>query len=161
MGFSLATAGNSVVLVAVIVGFFGFLGPIVVDWNRQRARSRERQEDRKERAAVAGQAAAAARALSESNDKIAKAAKAVEEKTMEQLNLIHGAVNSNLTQAIRDSLDSSVRELASLKELIELRRAQGQEPSVEALATIETTEARIIELRHKLADRAVPPDAQA
>jgi hypothetical protein len=67
---------------------------------------------------------------------------------------IHTLVNSNLTGQMNDTLDATVRDLASLKLVVELRRQDGVEPTPEAAQVIEATEGRIAELRAKLRDRA-------
>jgi hypothetical protein len=67
---------------------------------------------------------------------------------------IHTLVNSNLTAQMNDTLDATVRDLASLQEIVALKGREGREPTAEALQVIEATESRIGELRAKLRDRA-------
>jgi hypothetical protein len=67
---------------------------------------------------------------------------------------IHTLVNSNLTAQMNDTLDATVRDLASLQEIVALKERDGREPTPEALQVIEATESRIGELRAKLRDRA-------
>jgi uncharacterized protein (DUF2342 family) len=73
--------------------------------------------------------------------------------TNEKLDVIHALVNSNLTAVMQAELDATVRVLALLKEVAELRRAAGHEPSREGLDAITATELRISELRSVLTDR--------
>jgi hypothetical protein len=67
---------------------------------------------------------------------------------------IHTLVNSNLTAQMNDTLDATVRDLASLQEIVALKGREGHEATPEALQVIEATESRIGELRAKLRDRA-------
>jgi hypothetical protein len=47
---------DSVVQVALVVGFFGFIGPLTIAWYTARQRRRERKEDKADREAVSRQA---------------------------------------------------------------------------------------------------------
>lgn len=66
---------------------------------------------------------------------------------------IHALVNSNLTASMRSELEATVRDVASMREVIALRRAAGHEPSQEAIAAVEATDNRIYELRASLTDK--------
>lgn len=65
----------------------------------------------------------------------------------------HELVNSNMTAALDGALDARQRELATLRELTELRQALGQEPTPSTLATIAATEAEIVRLEVTISDR--------
>jgi hypothetical protein len=67
---------------------------------------------------------------------------------------IHTLVNSNLTAQMNDTLRATLRDLASLKEIVELKREQGIEPTPESQHLIEATTNEVGELRAKLRDRA-------
>jgi hypothetical protein len=69
------------------------------------------------------------------------------------LDVIHGLVNSNLTASMRAELEATIRDRASMAELVEIKRAAGHEPSKEALQAIEAADARVAELRASLGDR--------
>lgn len=71
----------------------------------------------------------------------------------EQLRTIHYLVNSNLTKALRAELDATVREIAMMREVIELNKKAGRQPSAEAEQAVAATETRIRELRADLEDR--------
>ena len=62
-------------------------------------------------------------------------------------------VNSSLTGAMQSEAEAVVRELAMMLEVVELKKSMGKEPTVEVLAAIDATRAKIAELQAKLADR--------
>jgi hypothetical protein len=65
----------------------------------------------------------------------------------------HELVNSNMTKALDGELDARTRELATLRELIELRTALGQKPTPSTLETIVATETEIARLQTTITDR--------
>jgi hypothetical protein len=86
----------------------------------------------------------------------AKVAKTLSENTAitnNKLDVIHTLVNSNLTAAMQSEHDSVIRELAMMLEIIELKKASGAEPSIDALSAVEATKSRLSELAAKLHDR--------
>lgn len=100
--------------------------------------------------AAAAKAAEAATLLVASNERVAKTSA----ETISKLDVIHALVNSNMTAAMQSEHDATVRELAMMMEVIELKRAAGREPSVEAIAAIESTRRKIVELDNILLDRS-------
>ncbi len=123
------------------------------EWTRQdqvAARTRE----------VAEQAAKAAKLLIASNEQIAQvqretasAAVRATAETSAKLDQIHTLVNSNMTAAMTNELDATIRTAAMMRELIEVKRAAGLEPTADVLALVETTQAKVDELQANLADR--------
>lgn len=91
---------------------------------------------------VAGKAAIAVEIASSSADAVA-----------DQLKQIHTLVNSNLTEAKLSELHATERDLASLREITEMRQAAGHPPTVTTLASIESATQRIAELEAELSDR--------
>lgn len=159
---------NQAVWIALIGAVsLSVIGPTVSGYFTNRSRRQDREEDRKDREAVANQAAEAARLLIERQDataaKVAEAARLVKEnnkavaaataETQEQLKVIHGLVNSSMTAAMQSEYGAVQRELAMMQEVIELKRAAGKNPSVDALAAIGATKDKIAELAAALADR--------
>jgi len=68
-----------------------------------------------------------------------------------KLDVIHGLVNSGLTAAKQSELEAITRELASMRELVDLRRAAGLVSSDDHLpAAIEETEQRRRELEAEI-----------
>jgi hypothetical protein len=117
--------------VALIVGVFGFLGPYLLkrqDWKRQ--------DD------VAKRVAEAAVLLVESG-----------KTTNTKLDEIHTLVNSNMTESMQAELAATVRELATLQEVVHLKESTGQSPSDDTRVAIQVAKGRIAELRAVLADR--------
>jgi hypothetical protein len=66
----------------------------------------------------------------------------------------HKLVNSDMDAALDGQLDARVRELATLREITEIRIALGQEPTPSALETIQATESEVSRLRTKISDRS-------
>jgi len=129
---------TDVIVVALIVGVSGMLGPILlaqVNWRRQDE--------------VAAKVAEAAALLVESNARATIEA----ENTRQQLKEIHVLVNSDMTTALQDTLESTERELVSLRKLLSLDAERGHHPSVDDLAMIEATESRIADMRSELITR--------
>ncbi len=160
-------------LTAIIGGVIGALGPVLLI----RANGRERRKDQRltwERDdAVAAQAAEAARLLLAAQresiartDLVAEHVAASTSLTANKLDAIHTLVNSDMTAARQSELDQTRVTLVMLRKVVALDRAAGREPTDTDTVTIETTEARIIELEAILADRlaqqrAVEAEARA
>lgn len=70
-----------------------------------------------------------------------------------KLDVIHTLVNSNMTAAMQAELDATVRQLALMREVTELKKTAGHDPSEETLAALELTRVKISELRAVLRDR--------
>jgi len=73
--------------------------------------------------------------------------------TAQKLDVIHTLVNSNLMAAVQGEYDANVERLATLLELIDLKRANGREPSPETLEAVTVVQARLANLRVNLAER--------
>jgi hypothetical protein len=99
---------------------------------------------------VAEQAAKAAELLLDNNERVA----ATQKIQTEKLDVIHTLVNSTLTHAMQSEYEAVQRELAVMRELMELKRAAGQEPSAAVLASIDAAETKVNELSGALDDRA-------
>jgi hypothetical protein len=99
--------------------------------------------------AIAAQAAEAARLLVANNEQVASS----NADTKASLTQIHTLVNSDMTSRMESELAAKRENLVLLREVIELHRAAGREPTTEALATIDAVEAKIAELSNLLAER--------
>ena len=146
--------------------------PLVLNIVTARARTAEKIADNKrqdelttrtENAAkdVAIQAREAARLLVLNTSKVAEVAKETGDKivvaakvTNDKLDVLHTLVNSQYTAALQAELDATMRELVMVHEVIDLKRAQGQQPSEMSQATIAATEAKIAALHTTLDERA-------
>lgn len=73
--------------------------------------------------------------------------------TNDKLDIIHVLVNSNMTASMQAELDATVRELAMMHEVVDLKRKAGHEPTAAALIAIDATEAKVTELKAALDDR--------
>lgn len=133
------------------------------DWARQDEvadRLARRTDEAAARAhEVAMQTQEAAQLLLVNNRAVAAQSRAANTK----LDVIHTLVNSNMTAALQGELDAARAQLVTLRELIGLRVAQGQEPNDDtrsALATLEDKVGRLAaNLRDRIAQTAVA-DAQ-
>jgi hypothetical protein len=152
------------VLVAV---FVSITAPLILQNRMERQHREDREADWKRQDAVAAKAAKAAEDLAASQKVIAeKAAEAAElllennervastqQETNGKLDVIHTLVNSSMTAAMQSESDAVQRELAVMKEIMELKKAAGHEPGPATLAAIKATEAKLHELEAALADR--------
>jgi hypothetical protein len=59
-----------------------------------------------------------------------------------------------MTSAMQSEFEAVGRELIGMKELIDLRRQMGQEPSQDVLSALANTQAKLAELEANLAERA-------
>lgn len=148
------------VYLALIVAVPAMLSPLLLSWlnnrNTQQAREQDwaRQDEVAKRAAETSHKMLARQdAATAALETASRATDLARQETYSQLSAIHTLVNSNMTAALQAELDSTKRELVALREIMELKAAAGQEPSVEALAVIETAERRIAELDALLAER--------
>jgi len=142
--------------------------PLATVFASSYARRKEREDDRKDRAEVAAQvreaakrAQEAAALLVESNAEVAAAAAKAAERTNGQLKQIHTLVNNQLTTAISTAMDGLKTGLISMKELIEVKKSLGQEPTADTIAAVAALEARISELSQQLVDRRSAAEAVA
>jgi inorganic triphosphatase YgiF len=91
----------------------------------------------------------AARLLVIANTAIAQAV----QDTSSKLEVVHKLVNSNMSAALQAKLDALETSLAMMREVIDLKRAAGREPTPEALAAIQSTESKIRDTRGMIAQR--------
>jgi len=123
------------------------------DWARQDAVAKQAAEaaklllDRQELDSL--KTAEAARLLLAANERVAKSSGEMNEK----LDVIHTLTNSKMTEEMQGRLEETQRSLASLEEIVSLKKAAGSEPSPEALGVIKNTKERITELKARLHDR--------
>ena len=141
------TAITEPVYIAVIVAISSMFGPVLMAWVTYRVQRAQRLEDWARQDEVARRV-----------EQVATHAAAAAQTTSDKLDVIHTLVNSNMTAALQSEFDAVTRELVMMKEVILLNRASGQEPSVDALAAITTTEAKIAELSSILTDRKTATD---
>lgn len=118
--------------------------------NRQKNAERKAAEDRQD--AIAERLAAK---VSETADHAKTAREAISNK----LDAVKTLVNGNVTDLLRDKLDSLVREIALLEQNRELKIALGQDVGPTETVSLELARARMRELRIQLdfkitADRA-------
>lgn len=160
---------------AAIGSLVAIIMPLVRDRFTANDAQRIREEERLERKEVALTAAAAATKaetlLAANTLAVESAAKTTDEKIMHVSNtvdVVHTLTNSTLTEAkqmqyeaVSGSLTSAQASLASLLEIIDLKKAQNILPSVEALQRIENTKADITRLKSKAETLRKELDARA
>ena len=133
------------IMIALIVAVPATLSPILLAILTNYNRHKERAEDRADREKVALQAAEAARLLAQSQIEVAKTAR----ETNDKLDVIHVAVNSNMTASMEG-------ELKALRDLLNLLQAtRNGRPYIDQVS-IEVTKDKILELTAKLEDRLKP-----
>ncbi len=158
------------------------IGPVILSWLTGRQRRAEKTQDAELRRAekeedwkrqddvaaqaaeaaalllqrqdaVAAQAAEAAELLLASNKEIADAAAEATKITSAKLEVIRIDVNSNMTAAMQAELDATEAQVVLMREVIDLKKSAGREPSTEAQALLKAKELRINELKATLKDR--------
>jgi hypothetical protein len=102
---------------------------------------------------LASRAEQVSRDLTASNREVAAVAKHQATIVLEKIGEVHTLVNSNMTAAMQDAHDSTVRELAALREIARLTAAAGNEPDPGTTLAIEMAETKIAELETTLAER--------
>lgn len=137
---------NDTIAVALIVSV---IAPIITGLITSWVHRSEKKQDWQRQDAVAKQAREAAALLLINNNRVAAAAEAATEK----LDVIHTLVNSNLTTSLRSELNATKLTLQTLKEIMELRKVQGTEPSEEVLRIIQETQTKVNSLQRSLSDR--------
>ena len=137
------------IVIAAIVAFSSMISPLILASLTNKQRREEKIEDYRRQDEVALRLKNAANLQIASNKIVAEAAVSVNNK----LDVIHTLVNSNMTSAMQAEYDAVVRELALMNEVISLHRAEGREPSEEALAALDTTKSKIGELKITLDER--------
>lgn len=135
-----------VLLLAVVISV---IAPLVLSWMTNRNIRSMKQLDWNRQDAVAEQVKLAATALIESN----RNAEVNSLKVQGQLTAIHTLVNSNLTASLQGELNSTIRELAGLREIVVLTKAAGRDAAAETLAAIALADSKIAELQTTLIDR--------
>jgi len=133
------------------------MSPLLMAWLTNRHAAAKEARDHARQDEVAAKVDNAARLLKENTKAVADTAA----ETHSQLKVIHTLVNSTLTAAIKAQYDATTRELAMMREVVDLKRKSGHEPSEEALGAIKATEATISELKSVLADRVTQTNAAA
>ena len=133
----------AIALIAAIVG------PLLLAYLFNVQRSREKREQWQREDTAAATASEMFRALLDENRGVKRSMDALNE----QIDVIHVLVNSNMTAAMQAELDATVRDLASMREVIDLKRAAGHAPTPIALAAVKATEEAVAELTAKLGDR--------
>jgi len=147
-----------VTLVVSVAGviFASITAPLILAHRTERMHREDQLSDYQRQDAVAKAAADAAAAAH-------KAATVIQEHTAvtvvklndanEKLDVIHGLVNSNMSAAMQSELDALVTSLAMMREVIDLKRSGGSEPTEESLIALRDTEAKISELKTTVAER--------
>ncbi len=153
----LAAAQVQVVLVALLVSV---VAPTILALITNRSRRADKAQDWARIDAVAAQAKAdavvaregqekAAQLLAENNKIVAETAR----DTTERLTVIHTLVNSNMTAAMQENLDATVRERVALKAQEAMLISFQHMVPPELSAAIALAEAKISELTIQLNDR--------
>lgn len=128
----------------------GLLSPMLLAYFTGRQRRAEKLEDYIRQDQVAERAARAVVAVAQ-----------VGMATNSKLEVIHGLVNSSLTSAMQSEHDAIAAQLILLKELTQIRKDAGKEPSTETISALGALEAKLAELTIHLAERAKQAEVAA
>jgi hypothetical protein len=144
----------------VLVALVALAGTLGGQWLIGVQASHARKEEWARQDTVAAAATEAAEKVAAKTEEVAAAAEEVKRlladstaTTDAKLDQIHTLVNSNLTASMQETLEATVRDLASLREVARLNETAGHEPSAQVLTVIKEAEARVEALRVEVADR--------
>jgi hypothetical protein len=169
----------SLIAVAVVAIFSSITAPMILAHRTERMHREDQLADYQRQDEVAKRAKETALAMAVQQDVIiqqqkdaaeaarmraeqAKRTAAVTAKsTDDKLDIIHRLVNSTLSAALAAELDALVGSLAMMKEVADLKKAAGHEPAGESAIAIQSTEAKIAEIRATLASRLEQAEAIA
>jgi hypothetical protein len=136
-------------IVAIPTTLAGTFTPIVLEWIKKQARLEERTMDIAALKAVADKADEAAVLLKRNTAAAVEAAA----DTHGQLRVIHTLVNSQMTEAMQAKLDALEGQALLMREVMTMKKAQGQKPNPEAVAALRVVDDKIAEQKAALADR--------
>jgi Tfp pilus assembly major pilin PilA len=138
----------------IIVAAMGtVLAPSILNYLNNRAQAKARQADWARQDKVAARVEQVAIAAAEVAQAAAHEAAAVALGTTGQLATIHTLVNSNLTEAMRNELTATSAMVEALREVVDLRTAQGDDPGRGLLADITSAQRRVSALERDLAHK--------
>lgn len=143
---------SDVVLVSVfgiIAAIVGIGGSLLTGHAAANTVRDAKREDWKRQDEMAARAERSADRIVEVNER----AVVIGEHNAGQLEQVHTLVNSQMTAAKKGERDSVEVTLTLLREVAELRRASGQEPTARALATILATETKLADLNAVIVER--------
>lgn len=138
------------VLVALIVAGSSTSSPLLLAFLTSRSRRKEKAGDYARQDLVAAKAAEAAELLLAANERVARQTAKADAETQVALGAIHRLVNSNLTSAQRRELAATRAMLASMREVIDMKRDRDVAVKPETLTAIAEVERRIGELSREL-----------
>ena len=161
----------SLIAVAIVAIFSSITAPLILARRTERMHREDQLADYKRQDQVAKEAKETAIAMAAQQDVIIRQQKAgadavqardeaagaraaeVAKSVDGKLDVLHGLANSTLSAALESELGALETSLAMMNEVIDLKKAAGIEPTREAVIAIESTEAKIAELKATLADR--------
>lgn len=159
------------VYLALIVAVPALLSPLFLSWltNRNQQKVKELDAELKRREKLedyARQDEVAERLVKQQNAAVAKVAEVAEslrvenrivaettKTTNEKLDVIHVLVNSNMTASMQGELNALRIGLTQMREIIELKKAAGLQPTPEVQMSVGSLMGKIAELEAQLADR--------
>jgi hypothetical protein len=143
----------SLITVAVVAIFTSITAPLIIIRRTERMHRQDMLSDYQRQDKVAREAKAASDAALAQQASSDAAAAFRDDAASDKLDVIHGLVNSTLSAALQSEMDALLTSLAMMREVIDLKRTAGHEPTAEAVISLRDTEARIADLRSTLAER--------
>jgi hypothetical protein len=161
----------SVIIVAALAVFTSITAPLYLSHRTEKMHRDDLLEQYRREDLVAKRASAVAEALlaqqqqtardlaaahADANcrtDEVARTAARTNASVNGKLDIIHQLVNSSMSAAMQSELDALETSLVMMKEVIDLKRTAGHEPTEEAIAAVQAAEAKIREARANIDDR--------
>ena len=161
---------DEIAIITIISAGCAGISPVILAWLTGRQNTAMRRDQYAREDEISSRTAEAARLLLVANERVAASTAATNKKidtTNETLataneNLgkikslsetIHALVNSNLTASKQAELDATKHTLSVMREMLDIKKAIGIEPTPEVLSEISGTEKRISALTAEMADR--------
>lgn len=157
----LALTDWNTLIIGVTVPFFGLLSPLILAWLVARNNRKDKEIEWARQDQIEAKLLARQTEVDEKTDKIARQLESTTETTSRKLHVIHGLVNSQMTEVLRSELAAIKHTVSLMKDLIEAQRRAGVEPTIEMLSNLTGREARIRELEDMLRAREAEDDKSA
>jgi hypothetical protein len=145
------------IILAIVTSIFASVtAPLILAHRTEKMHREDMQTDyaRQDKVALeAARASAAAQGSAQMAQQAAEGTAAKLDDTNSKLDVIHGLVNSDYSAAMQSQLDALITSAAMMREVMDLKRSAGHEPTAEADIALQNTEAKIAELRVAIADR--------
>lgn len=153
VAYLLALTVNTTVVLAITAPFLTFLSPLILAMIVSRNSRKDKEIEWRRQDEVEARLLARQKLVDEKTDKIARQLEENTDHTNKRLRVIHGLVNSQMTDVLRSELGAIKNTVSLMEELIEAQKQNGVEPTIEQLAALKGRRVRIKELEDLLRKR--------